>query len=133
MWGIVVEYQYHGVGIGIVLLLSCNHENAENIEEAFVKLQEKPYTSIITMGEKGSAVITSDEIIHTPKANIEPVDTNGAGDMFAGSFMHAYLNGHSIKECSAFANYASSMVVTNFGPRVSDDKYREILNKLKKG
>ena len=84
------------------------------------------------MGEKGSAVITSEEIIHTPKANIEPVDTNGAGDMFAGSFMHAYLNGHSIKECSVFANYASSMVVTNFGPRVSDDKYREILNKLKK-
>jgi len=52
--------------------------------------------------------------------------------MFAGSFMHAYLDGHSIKECSVFANYASSMVVTNFGPRVSDDKYREILNKLKK-
>ena len=37
--------------------------DAENIEEAFVKLQEKSYTSIITMGEKGSAVITSEEII----------------------------------------------------------------------
>ena len=65
--------------------------DAENIDEAFIKLQEKPYTSIITMGEKGSSVITNDEIIHTPKVNINPVDTNGAGDMFAGSFLYACL------------------------------------------
>ena len=71
--------------------------DAENIDEAFTKLQEKPYTSIITTGEKGSSVITSDEIIHTPKVNIEPVDTNGAGDMFAGSFLYALLQNHDLR------------------------------------
>ena len=106
--------------------------DAENIEEAFVKLQEKSYTSIITMGEKGSAVITSEEIVHTPKANIEPIDTNGAGDMFAGSFMYALLQDNDLKSCAEFANYGASKVVETFGPRLTQESYKEVLNNFKK-
>ena len=70
---------------------------ASNIDEAFDLLQSKNYISVITMGEQGSAVISSNEVIKTPRVNIEPVDTNGAGDMFAGSFMFALLQDHDLK------------------------------------
>jgi len=106
--------------------------DAENIDETFTKLQEKPYTSIITMGEKGSSVITNDEIIHTPKVNINPVDTNGAGDMFAGSFLYALLQDHDLRSCAEFANYGASKVVETFGPRLTEEGYREVLNNYKK-
>ena len=106
--------------------------DAENIDEAFTKLQEKPYTSIITTGEKGSSVITSDEIIHTPKVNIEAVDTNGAGDMFAGSFLYALLQNHDLRSCAEFANYGASKVVETFGPRLTREGYQEVLNNYKK-
>ena len=106
--------------------------DAENIDEAFIKLQEKSYTSIITMGEKGSSVITSNEIIHTPKVNIEPVDTNGAGDMFAGCFLYALLQNHDLRSCAEFANYGASKVVETFGPRLTQERYREVLNNYKK-
>jgi sugar/nucleoside kinase (ribokinase family) len=106
--------------------------DAENIDEAFIKLQEKPYTSIITMGEKGSSVITNDEIIHTPKVDINPVDTNGAGDMFAGSFLYALLQDRDLRSCAEFANYGASKVVETFGPRLTEEGYREVLNNYKK-
>ena len=106
--------------------------DAENIDEAFIKLQEKPYTSIITMGEKGSSVITNDEIIHTPKVNINPVDTNGAGDMFAGSFLYALLQDRDLRSCAEFANYGASKVVETFGPRLTEEGYRDVLNNYKK-
>ena len=106
--------------------------DAENIDEAFIKLQEKSYTSIITMGEKGSSVITSNEIIHTPKVNIEPVDTNGAGDMFAGSFLYALLQDSDLRSCAEFANYGASKVVETFGPRLTEEGYRQVLNNYKK-
>ena len=106
--------------------------DAENIDEAFIKLQGKPYTSIITMGEKGSSVITNDEIIHTPKVNINPVDTNGAGDMFAGSFLYALLQDRDLRSCAEFANYGASKVVETFGPRLTEEGYREVLNNYKK-
>ena len=106
--------------------------DAENIDEAFIKLQEKSYTSIITMGEKGSSVITSNEIIHTPKVDIEPVDTNGAGDMFAGSFLYALLQDSDLRSCAEFANYGASKVVETFGPRLTQEGYRQVLNNYKK-
>ena len=119
-------------------MIFCNDDEAmafsdkPSIDEAIKFYKEKDYLTAITRGSEGSSVIENGRQIDAPAEKIKAIDTNGAGDMFAGSFMHAYLDGHSIKECSVFANYASSMVVTNFGPRVSGDKYREILNKLKK-
>ena len=106
--------------------------NAENIEEAFVKLQEKPYTSIITMGEEGSVVVANDEIINTPKVNIDPVDTNGAGDMFAGRFLYALLQNKDLRSCAEFANYGASKIVETFGPRLTQEAYREVLNNYEK-
>jgi sugar/nucleoside kinase (ribokinase family) len=50
--------------------------------------------------------------------------------MFAGSFMHAYLQGEDVSECAKFGNYASSKVVETFGPRLGPDGYKEVLNKL---
>ena len=63
---------------------------------------------------------------------ITPIDTNGAGDMFAGSFMHAYLEDNDLKTCAEFSNFASSKIVETFGPRLSADGYAEVANKLRK-
>jgi sugar/nucleoside kinase (ribokinase family) len=106
--------------------------DAENIEEAFIKLQEKSYTSIITMGDQGSVVVTNNEIINTPNVNIDPVDTNGAGDMFAGSFLYALLQNHDLRSCAEFANFGASKVVETFGPRLTQEGYSEVLNNYKK-
>ena len=106
--------------------------DAAKIEEALIKLQEKSYTSVITMGEEGSFVVTNDEIINTPNVNINPIDTNGAGDMFAGSFLYALLQNHDLRSCAEFANYGASRVVETFGPRLTQEEYREVLNNYKK-
>ena len=104
----------------------------DDIDKALTKLQEKPYISIITMGEKGSVVVTKDEVLSSPQVNINPVDTNGAGDMFAGSFMYALLQNQDLKSCADFANYGASKVVETFGPRLTQESYREVLNNYKK-
>ena len=108
--------------------------DADNIDDAFTKLQEKSYTSIITLGEKGSAVVTNKEIIRTSKVNIDPIDTNGAGDMFAGSFLYALLQDNDLRSCAEFANYGASKVVETFWakPRLSQQSYRQVLKNFKK-
>ena len=54
--------------------------------------------------------------------NIEPVDTNGAGDMFAGSFMYAYLQNMPLESCAKFSNYAA----------LSLEEYKEVKNNIQK-
>ena len=105
---------------------------SDNIEDAFVALQKKSYVSIITMGEKGSAVVSNEGVINTPKVDIQAIDTNGAGDMFAGSFLYSLLQNDDLKTCAEFANYGASKVVETFGPRLTKDMYHEVLNNFKK-
>jgi sugar/nucleoside kinase (ribokinase family) len=117
-------------------MIFCNDDeaiafsNKESFEEAEEFYKSKSYMTIITKGSEGSIVVENG-ITHMAEAEkITPVDTNGAGDMFAGSFMHAYLQGEDVSECAKFGNYASSKVVETFGPRLSPDGYKEVLNKL---
>ena len=95
-------------------------------------LKEKPFTSVITTGAKGSIVVADGNEDYVSGEQIQPVDTNGAGDMFAGSFMYAYLQGMPLTSCAKFSNYAASKVVETFGPRLSMDGYIKVKNNIQK-
>ena len=99
-------------------------------EDAIEFYKNKSYMTAVTKGADGSVVVQNGIEYLAPAEKITPVDTNGAGDMFAGSFMHAFLQGHDVEACARFSNYASSKVVETFGPRLSSDGYAEVLNKL---
>ena len=119
-------------------MIFCNDDEAvafsgkENLEDAIEYYKSKSYMTAITKGADGSVVVQNGIEYLAPAEKITPVDTNGAGDMFAGSFMHAFLQGHDVEACAKFSNYASSKVVETFGPRLSSDGYAEVLNKLRK-
>jgi len=46
------------------------------------------------------------------------VDTNGAGDMFAGSSLYAISIGYDYAWAARFANAAAALVVGQFGTRI---------------
>ena len=117
-------------------MIFCNDDEAvafsgkENLEDAIEYYKSKSYMTAVTKGADGSVVVQNGVEYLATAEKITPVDTNGAGDMFAGSFMHAFLQGHDVEACAKFSNYASSKVVETFGPRLSSDGYAEVLNKL---
>ncbi|MFL2708011.1 MAG: adenosine kinase [Gammaproteobacteria bacterium] len=119
-------------------MIFCNDDEAvafagtDSLEDAVEFYKKQSYMIAITKGAEGSIVIKGEQQIFSPAISITPVDTNGAGDMYAGSFMHAYLNGFDLSKCAEFSNYASSKVVQTFGPRLSSDGYENVLNKLRK-
>jgi sugar/nucleoside kinase (ribokinase family) len=47
------------------------------------------------------------------------VDTNGAGDMFAGAFLAAYVAGADAAAAASFGNRCAAKVVGQYGPRLS--------------
>ena len=99
-------------------------------DDAIEGLKEKNFTTIITDGPNGSFIVTGGDIIKNNGLEVEAIDTNGAGDMFAGAFMHAMLNGKKLHECGAFANLAASKIVQTFGPRLKKEEYQNLLENL---
>ena len=79
-------------------MIFCNDDEAiafagkENLDDSIEFFKSQSYMIAITVGAEGSIIIKDGDVIFSPAVQINPVDTNGAGDMYAGSFMHAFLN-----------------------------------------
>jgi sugar/nucleoside kinase (ribokinase family) len=61
---------------------------------------------------------------------VKALDTNGAGDMFAGAFLYGITHGHSYAEAGKIASLASSRVVSQSGPRLEPQQAKKVLADL---
>ena len=123
------------VGSGVDLLF-CNQEEAmlytekENLADAKEALKKAAKRFVITLGEKGAVIFDGETFIDVDPCKVEAIDSNGAGDLFAGAFLYGITNGKSYADAGKLASMASSKVVTQFGPRLELDQTKELLSKL---
>lgn len=116
------------IGTGVDLLF-CNYDealsftNTESLEDAIEALTITAKTFVITQGAGGSVAYDGNKLFDSQGINTEAVDTNGAGDMFAGAFLYAITSGHDYGWASDFANAAAARVVSQFGPRIEAVEY----------
>ena len=74
---------------------------------------------IITLGEKGAAVITGEQGELIPGRRADVVDTTGAGDCFCGTLAAALADGYTLNEAVRFAVTAASISVERHGAATS--------------
>ena len=114
-------------------LLFCNEAEAlqfthtQNLDDAANALKLTAKTFAITRGAKGALVFDGTKLESAPATQVTAIDTNGAGDMFAGAFMAAICQGHDFVTAATFANRAAAKVVSQFGPRLRPHQYAELL------
>jgi sugar/nucleoside kinase (ribokinase family) len=123
------------VGTGVDLLF-CNEEEAmlytdtDNLLDAREALKRSAKRFVITLGENGAIIFDGDTFIDIESYKVQAIDTNGAGDLFAGAFLYGITNGKSYAESGKLASLASSKVVTKFGPRLELAQAKEVLTTL---
>ncbi len=75
---------------------------------------------VVTRGDKGAIVINKNEIIEcSAKNNLKIRDLTGAGDLFAGGFLHGLINNKSTKESLEIGTEMSSRVIQIIGARLN--------------
>ena len=74
---------------------------------------------VVTRGEKGAVAINGDEVVECGiKQGLKVVDLTGAGDLFAGGFLHGHVNNMSLKESLEKGTEMSSKVIQQIGARL---------------
>ncbi|UJP66612.1 adenosine kinase [Mongoliitalea daihaiensis] len=117
-------------------LLFANEEEAllftgkETLAEAREEMKKAAKHFVITQGKNGAMIFDGDTFIDIEPYKTVAVDSNGAGDMFAGAFMYGITNGHSYASSGKLASMASSRIVSQFGPRLKWHEAKEILTRL---
>ena len=82
---------------------------------------------VIKTGPRGCLVLDQGTEIHVPAFHIEPVDTTGAGDCFAGAFLAALHRGMNTAEAARFANAAGALSVCALGAVTGLRSFEETL------
>ena len=75
---------------------------------------------IVTRGEKGAFAIKDEEVVECrAKENLNIVDLTGAGDLFAGGFLHGYINKKNLSKSLEKGTEMSSKIIQVLGARLS--------------
>ena len=80
----------------------------------------------ITDGGKGVTCYTKDEVYKQDAMKIDVVDSTGAGDSFAGSFLHFYSNNYPINECLKYASASGAYACSKVGGMSGAIKQEEL-------
>jgi sugar/nucleoside kinase (ribokinase family) len=94
--------------------------NAKKFDDVIEFSKQIKKLIVITRGEKGSLAIKGEEIVEcSANKNLKIVDLTGAGDLFAGGFIHGYVNNKTTRESLVSGTEMSSKVIQIIGARLN--------------
>ena len=106
-------------------LLFCNEAEAkgwsqtDDLDAAVEGLKKVAKGFALTLGSQGAIVFDGDSLSKIEPHRVQAVDTNGAGDMFAGAFLYAITRGEDFPTAGRFASVAAGNIVAQYGPRLA--------------
>ncbi|OUY06045.1 adenosine kinase [Acinetobacter populi] len=118
-------------------VLFCNEQEALmytkalSIEQASEALLNIARTVVITLGSKGALIGAKNRAIQMVVGEaVEALDSNGAGDAFAGGFLYALTQDKTVEQAAKIGNIVAAKVVSQYGPRLSYQQYQDIAGQL---
>jgi sugar/nucleoside kinase (ribokinase family) len=90
----------------------------EEFDTALEKVRGCCDVTAITRSSEGSVVLSGDQRWDIGIYSLgDLVDTTGAGDLYAGGFLHAYTQGESLERCGQLGALCAGQIVTQLGAR----------------
>ena len=117
-------------------MLFCNEQEAcaltgqSTAHEACRALGKQCERAVVMVGEKGSWSSERGQLMHHPVLPLEPLDTTGAGDLYAAGYLHGYLQGASSSLSAQIGSLLASHVVQVIGAEIQAARWQKIEQQL---
>ena len=93
--------------------------DAKNFDDVITFSKSLGKIIVVTRGENGAVAVNGDEVVECGiKEGLKIVDLTGAGDLFAGGFLHGHVNNMSLKDSLEKGTEMSSKVIQQIGARL---------------
>lgn len=122
-------------GDGVDLLFSNEDEaklmfDASDLSEVIAPLQARTKSFVITRGKDGALVWDGSQVTEVAAEPVKPLDTNGAGDMFAGAVLHCVTKGLNLATAAKLGTLAAGQLILHFGPRLPSEETKAVSEKF---
>ena len=106
-----------------------DYEDREGLKEIYDQIQ-KDYKGllIITLESYGCMVKINNEFHFIPSIKVNTIDTNGAGDIFHGAFVHFLSNDFELLRALRLSNITGALSTTAYGTRKGIPDILEVMN-----
>lgn len=107
-------------------LVFCNetegmaYTGAEDSDESFRQLCAAFPAVACTFGGRGSKIKFGDDIHDIAAYHATPIDTTGAGDIFAAGVLYGITHGYSPEKAAHLGSFAAAKIVSQFGARLKE-------------
>jgi sugar/nucleoside kinase (ribokinase family) len=120
------------IGDGIDMLFCNEHEamsytKKDSLDAAIEVIKTFSNEFAITLGANGALVYDGKTLYEIASHAVTAVDSNGAGDSFAGAFLYGITHGMQHQQAGELASRVASKVVSQFGPRLALADYKSAL------
>ncbi len=89
----------------------------DSLDDAVREVRRHVRMACLTLSEEGSMVISGDRTVMVEPVPTTPVDTTGAGDLYASGFLFGLAQGNDLEVCGRLASAAASEVISHLGAR----------------
>jgi sugar/nucleoside kinase (ribokinase family) len=94
--------------------------------EAVHELSLQTEIAVVKTGSRGSLVKSSNDCFEIGVIPIKPVDTTGAGDLYASGFLFGLSRGWPLKKCGELGTLLAGNVIECMGAKMDQDRWDRI-------
>lgn len=97
--------------------------------QALAMIAQDCQIAVVKLGCRGaSAMMHGGERVVIPARRVNVIDTTAAGDFFAGGFLYAFSQQHSLEDCLKKGALLSENVIQIVGTHLSEEQWEAIHN-----
>lgn len=118
-------------------IVFANEEEAKSFtgcepEKALEIISKNCDIAIVKIGKKGSLLKKESKSTKGGIIGAEPVDTTGAGDLYAAGFLYGHIKGMTLENCAYLGALLSGKVIEEIGAKIAPEKWPEIKKLVEK-
>lgn len=117
-------------------ILFANNQEAKAItgespEKAAKILGKETNIAVIKIGAEGSLVYSDESLIRIGVRPSDPVDTTGAGDLYAAGFLYGHMNGMPLELCGKIGSILAGRVIEFLGAKMDEATWEIMRREIK--
>jgi sugar/nucleoside kinase (ribokinase family) len=112
-------------------IVFANEEEAKALtgmepRKAIDEIASKVKIAVVKLGSKGSMIRSGEATWDIGVIDIKPIDSTGAGDLYASGFLYGLSTGKSLETCGEYGALLSGNVIEFIGSKMSKDRWNII-------
>lgn len=129
-----IDFLKELIAIGVDIIFA-NEEEAKAFTgmepaEAVHELARHCHTAIVKIGSKGSLVKQNGMLHECGVIPANPIDTTGAGDLYAAGFLYGMANNLTAPDCGKIGAILSGKVIEVLGAGIPDNSWEGIMQSI---